>query len=70
MAKLADALDLGSSGATRAGSSPVISTKDNSFVEFFLFVKLKYLRILQNYQQNLDNYQNFSMNRESFMITG
>ena len=27
MAKLADALDLGSSEATRAGSSPVIPTK-------------------------------------------
>ena len=28
MAKLADALDLGSSEATRAGSSPVIPTKN------------------------------------------
>ena len=58
MAKLADALDLGSSGATRAGSSPVISTQDNSFREFFFF-EIKYLKIFQNRQQNMYNFQNF-----------
>ena len=58
MAKLADALDLGSSGATRAGSIPVISTQDNSDKEFFFF-KMEYLNFLQNHQQNLDNFHYF-----------
>ena len=40
MAELADALDLGSSGNTRAGSTPVIRTNRQSFyvVVFFLFI--------------------------------
>ena len=37
MAKLADALDLGSSEATRAGSSPVIRIAENLIFQGFFF---------------------------------
>ena len=36
MAELADALDLGSSEATRAGSIPVIPTEKETLVSFFI----------------------------------
>ncbi len=45
MAELADALDLGSSGNTRAGSTPVTRIKKQSFnmVAFFSFTPRKSL---------------------------
>lgn len=43
MAELADALDLGSSGATRAGSIPVIRTKQSLLVENLLPTGFSYL---------------------------
>lgn len=49
MAELADALDLGSSGATRAGSSPVIRIKCEIENRFWVFYNKKgtYLLIRQ-----------------------
>ena len=55
MAELADALDLGSSGETRAGSIPVSRTKMNEIPPFswrdFLLPINKLYRVIQyNYQ--------------------
>ncbi len=41
MAKLADALDLGSSEATRAGSSPVIRIAEILIFQGFFFMRNK-----------------------------
>ena len=41
MAKLADALDLGSSEATRAGSSPVIRIAEILIFQCFFFMRNK-----------------------------
>ena len=41
MAKLADALDLGSSEATRAGSSPVIRIAEILILQGFFFMRNK-----------------------------
>ena len=41
MAKLADALDLGSSEATRAGSSPVIRIEEILIFQGFFFMRNK-----------------------------
>ena len=45
MAKLADALDLGSSEATRAGSSPVIRIAEILIFQGFFFMRNKKGRV-------------------------
>ena len=45
MAELADALDLGSSGATRTGSIPASRTKSNYSLSSFSFMHWCRLRI-------------------------
>ena len=58
MAELADALDLGSSGGSRAGSIPVIRSMQGKKQKHFL---LLFLHFADNYGGSTGNYDTLSV---------